>query len=229
MPGTLSKNWDHHVADAEEVARGEGFQQIRDRILELAAPASGEIALDVGSGTGLLTLPLARSVELVWALDISPAMTEYLSVRAISAGMDNIHAAVAPASSLPLVEASVDLVVSNYCLHHLDDAGKRRALAEAFRVLRPGGRLVFGDMMFSVGLVRPRDRQVIAGKVKALAAKGPGGLWRLAKNAGRLASGRWEHPASPEWWEQALLDAGFVDVSIQPLAHEGGIASAYKP
>lgn len=225
----MTKNWDNHVADAEEVARGRGFRDLRDRILTLAQPASTDVALDVGSGTGLLTLPIAEAVELVWAFDISPAMTEYLTIRAISAGVDNIRAATAPASSLPLVDGSVDVVVSNYCLHHLDDAGKRRALAEAYRVLRPGGRIVFGDMMFTVGIASARDRQVVANKVRALAGKGPAGFWRLAKNAGRYVSGRWERPADPEWWSTALNEAGFRDVRVEPLAHEGGIASARRP
>lgn len=226
---TMAKNWDNHVAHAEEVARGPGFARLRDRILELAAPAPGEIAVDVGSGTGLLSLELAPVVDRVWAIDIAPAMAEYLQVKAASAGLENITTATASATSLPLVDATADLVVSNYCLHHLDDAGKRRALAEARRVLRPGGRLVFGDMMFAVGLSDPRDRRVVASKVRAMLAKGPAGAWRLARNAGRFASGRWERPARPGWWEAALREAGFADVAVEPLAHEGGIARARRP
>lgn len=225
----MTKNWDKHVADAEEVARGQGFRNLRDRIIDLVQPTSGDIALDVGSGTGLLTLPIAGAVEMVWAFDISPAMTEYLTIRAISAGIGNIRAGTAPATSLPLVDGSVDIVVSNYCLHHLDDAGKRRALAEAYRVLRPDGRIVFGDMMFTVGISHARDRKVVADKIRAMASKGPPGIWRLAKNAGRYVSGRWERPADPEWWTSALTAAGFRDVRVEALAHEGGIASARKP
>lgn len=49
-----------------------------------------------------------------------------------------------------MIDVSVDLVVSSYCFHHLDADGKERALAEALRLLEPGGRIVFGDMMFGV-------------------------------------------------------------------------------
>ena len=228
MP-TLTKDWDHHVADAEEIARGAGFKALRDRILELASPAAGEQAVDVGAGTGLLTLPLAASVDRVWAIDIAPSMCEYLRTKAASAGLDNIDLAVASASSLPLVDGCADLVVSNYCFHHLDDAGKTRALGEVARVLRPGGRLVFGDMMFRVGLADPRDREVVSAKVRAMLRKGPAGVVRLAKNGLRFASGTWEQPARADWWESALREAGFVDIDVQPLAHEGGIAFARKP
>jgi ubiquinone/menaquinone biosynthesis C-methylase UbiE len=228
MPA-LTKIWDHHVSDAEEIARGAGFQALRDRILDIAAPRSGDRVVDVGAGTGLLTLPLADRAAHVWAIDIAAPMCEYLRTKAASAGLDNIDVAVASAVSLPLVDESADLVVSNYCFHHLDDAGKERALREILRVLRPDGQLVFGDMMFRVGLVDARDREVVTAKVRAMLRKGPRGMLRLAKNGLRFASGTWEQPARAEWWCDALTRCGFVEVAVEELAHEGGIASARKP
>lgn len=218
------KNWDAHVVHAEEIARGEGFSALRDRIVELAEPRRGEVAVDIGAGTGLLALELAaRGIE-VWAIDISSSMCEYLRTKAASAGIDEIHVSVASAVSLPLVDGIADLVVSNYCFHHLDDAGKRRALEEARRVLKPGGRIVFGDMMFTLSATDRRDRQVVAAKVRSMLRKGPAGIVRLARNGARLATGRWEHPARAPWWAGALRDAGFTDVRVDVLAHEGGIA-----
>lgn len=223
------KDWDKHVVPAEDVARSEGFQDLRDRILELADPRGGDVAVDVGAGTGLLTLPLAERVEKVFAVDISQPMVDYLATKATSAELDNVEAAVATAISLPLVDAGADLVVSNYCFHHLCDADKERALAEAYRVLRPGGRLVFGDMMFRVSVASGRDRRVLSDKARALVRKGPAGLARLLKNGARLAAGRWETPARAEWWADALRRAGFVDVEVSQLEHEGGIAAARRP
>jgi len=226
---TRTKNWDHHVVDAEEVARGAGFQALRDKILALAAARPHDVVVDVGAGTGLLTLPLADRVERVWAIDISPAMLEYLAAKLTSAEVANVQTVVASAVSLPLVEESVDLVVSNYCLHHLDEDGKRRALREAHRVLRPGGRLVFGDMMFSLGLAEARDREVVATKVRAMLRKGAPGVLRLLRNGARVASRRWERPARSQWWAAELELAGFVDVGVEVLEHEGGLAWARKP
>ena len=229
MTTSTRKNWDDYVAHAEEVARGAGFRDLRDRILALAAPTSSDVAVDVGSGTGLLTIPLAGKVQQVWAVDIAPLMGEYVHTKAASAGMTNVEAATASAVSLPLVDASATLVVSNYCFHHLDDAGKRRALAEAHRVLRPGGRLVFGDMMFRVSVADARDRQVIRSKVDGMLRNGPAGIVRLAKNGLRFAGGRWERPARAGWWEAELLDAGFTGVRVELLSHEGGLAVATRP
>lgn len=228
MP-TLAKDWDQHVVEAEQLARCDGFRQLRDEILSRAEPRSDEAAVDVGSGTGLLTLALAPQVERVWSLDISPAMCEYLEAKAGSAGQENVTTAVASAISLPLVDGAVGLAVSNYCFHHLRDGDKRRALVEAYRVLAPGGRLVFGDMMFRPALTAERDRRVVRAKVRAMLRKGPAGVLRVAKNGARFATGRWEKPARPDWWETALAETGFVDVSVEPLPHEGGLASARKP
>jgi hypothetical protein len=54
-------------------------------------------------------------------------------------------------------------------------------------------------------------------------------LLRLLKNAVRLTTGRGEHPAGVEWWQEALLLAGFVEVTVRALSNEGGIALARKP
>jgi SAM-dependent methyltransferase len=224
-----AKNWDDHVQDLERMADGPGFLALRDEILELARLRPEDRLLDVGAGTGLLAIAAAPRVAHVSALDVAPAMCRHLARKFDRCGIENADVLVNGATDLPLPDGTIDVVVSNYCFHHLSDAEKTQALAQIRRVLRPGGRLVFADMMFRINLVRQRDRAVIALLVRRMIGLGPAGLLRLAKNVTRVLAGRGEHPAGVEWWRDALLDAGFVDVAVRPLAHEGGIALARKP
>jgi len=217
------------VDDLERVADSPGFRALRGRILEIARLSARDRLLDVGAGTGLLALAAAPHVAAVSALDNSLAMCRHLECKFCRLGVQNAEILVSSATELPLADAAVDVVVSNYCFHHLSAPEKSRALAEISRVLRPGGRLVFGDMMFRLRLANRRDRTVIALLIGRMIRRGPAGLLRLAKNATRIAAGRWEQPASVEWWHDALLRAGFIEVAVRALEHEGGIAFARKP
>ena len=83
--------------------------------------------------------------------------------------------------------------------------------------------------MFSLNPMQSRDRRVVTVKLRKIARRGLPGLWRLLKNAARLASGRWEYPANAAWWHEALKRSGFDHVRVEMLAHEGGIAMAETP
>jgi ubiquinone/menaquinone biosynthesis C-methylase UbiE len=211
------------------MAGSPGFLALRDRIVELARLRASDRVLDIGAGTGLIALAAARRTARVIALDISPAMVRHLRRKLARLHVRNAEAVVSNATELPLGDGEVDVVLSNYTFHHLRDADKLHALSEAKRVLRPGGRLVVGDVMFRIGVASRRDRAVMALFVRRMIARGPAGLLRLLRNATRLLTRCWEHPASVRWWHDALLSAGFVDVDVQSLAHEGGIAVARKP
>ncbi len=227
--GAVGRSWDKRVRQADELARSAGFRDLRDRIIALASASLDDRVLDVGSGTGLLALAVAPRCRGVWAVDVAPAMVEHLRWVVTGQGLDNVYPVVASATSLPLEDGAVDLVLSNYCFHHLTESEKRKAIAEAFRVLRPGGRLVFGDMMFGWSPGIERNRTVVWTKARALARRGPAGWWRILSNLARLLSGRGERPAPADWWRGALLAGGFDGIEVELLPHEGGIASANKP
>jgi ubiquinone/menaquinone biosynthesis C-methylase UbiE len=220
--------WDERVEAWEDVAESAAFLALRDRIVELAAPQADDRVVDLGAGTGLVALALAPCVEEVLAVDLSERMLERLEASAATDGVKNLRALEADLRVLPIDDEWATLVVSNYAFHHLDGAGKELALSEARRVLRPGGRLVVCDMMFSLSL-DPRDRRVVWEKVGAMLRRGPAGVVRILRNAGRLVAGRWEQPARPETWVEMLEARGFVEVHVELLAHEAAVATARRP
>jgi ubiquinone/menaquinone biosynthesis C-methylase UbiE len=226
--GVIGGTWDSRADAWEQVARSDAFLRLRDVLIAVAAPRRGETVLDLGSGTGLLTLAAARKACKVIALDASAEMLARTSRNLGAEGMGGIELIHGDMRRIPLPDESVDLVVSSYAFHHLGDDGKELAAAEALRVLRPGGRIVVVDMMFQLSLHR-RDRRIIASKAGALLRHGPAGAWRLAKNAVRIVRRRWEQPASMEWWAEMLERRGFASVAVRPLEHEAGLATGAKP
>ena len=226
LPGATP--WDGRVEAWEGVASSPVFNRLARRVLELAAIENGDTVVDLGAGTGLLTLAAARTADNVIAVDYSQPMLDRLAEHAAAADLDGIACVRADLREVPIPDGVVDVVVSSYAFHHIDDAGKALALTEARRMLRPGGRLVVLDMMFGLSL-RASDRRIIAAKVGAIARKGPAGFVRIARNVGRVATRRWEHPTSPERWQNLLQARRFVDVHVEMIENEAGIAFARRP
>lgn len=221
-------DWDSRVQAWEEVAATDSFLTLRDRILEAAEARSDDEVLDLGAGTGLVALELAPRVARVVAFDISRAMLDRLDSLAAERSVTNVDLVEGDMRSLPFDDESFDVVVSNYAFHHLEDPAKELALSEVRRVLVPGGRLVLCDMMFSLSL-QSRDRRLLLDKIRALAARGPAGILRIVRNASRVAMGTWEQPVPPESWERMLRDRRFVQVQIDLLEQEAGMARARRP
>jgi len=228
-PSAHESRDERHARHVNDLAHTRGFALLRDQIISRAQPTQGDRVLDVGAGTGLLALAVAPSVAHVIAVDSSPAVCRLLEAEARDREVGNIEVVVADARKLPLPDSSIDLVLSNYCLHHISDVDKQVALREFARVMRPGGRLVLGDMMFNVGFRTARDRRVVARLAFAMLRGHPvAGLRRLLVNAVKTIVAPSERPASVEWWEQALGDSGFCEVDVMALEHEGGIACARR-
>ena len=121
-------------------------------VLAHAAIQPGDDVLDVGCGTGTLVVAAARREPLAQftGLDADPSVLARARQKAAATRFD-IAFDEGRADALPYADGSFDVVLSTLFFHHLPDAVKHATAAELARVLRPGGRLVVGD------LGRPQD------------------------------------------------------------------------
>jgi ubiquinone/menaquinone biosynthesis C-methylase UbiE len=159
----------------------------------LADLKPGETVLDLGSGGGIDVLLSARRVGptgKAYGLDMTDEMLALARENQRQAGVENVEFLKGEMESIPLPDNSVDVIISN-CVINLS-ADKDRVLQEAFRVLKPGGRLAISDI-------------VVRGEVPAEVRRSVE-LW-IGCLAGALEEGE---------YRAKLAAAGFADIDLEP-------------
>jgi arsenite methyltransferase len=159
----------------------------------LAELSAGETVLDLGSGGGIDVLLSARRVGpggKAYGLDMTDEMLALARENQRKAGAQNVEFLKGEIENIPLPDNSVDVIISNCVINLSGD--KDRVLAEAFRVLRPGGRFVVSDV-------------VVRGEVPA-AIRRSVELW-IGCVAGALEESE---------YRAKLSDAGFEQVEVEP-------------
>ncbi len=159
----------------------------------LAELRPGEIVLDLGSGGGIDVILSARRVGpkgKAYGLDMTDEMLDLARRNQAEAGVTNVEFLKGEIEHIPLPEASVDVVISNCVINLSGD--KDAVLAEAFRVLKPGGRFAVSDVVVRGSVPREIRRSIE--------------LW-VGCVAGALEETE---------YREKLERAGFVDVSIEP-------------
>lgn len=159
----------------------------------IASLKPGETVLDLGSGAGFDCFLASRQVGdwgRVIGVDMTPEMLAKARQNAASGGFQNVEFRLGEIEHLPVADQQVDVIISN-CVINLSPE-KEQVFREAFRVLKPGGRLAVSDMVTSAALP-PEVQQ------------------DLAMYAGCIAGA-----ASITELESMLTSAGFVEVSVTP-------------
>jgi arsenite methyltransferase len=159
----------------------------------LAKLIPGEVVLDLGSGGGIDVLLSARRVGptgKAYGLDMTDEMLALANENKRKAGVENVEFLKGEIEHIPLPDNSVDVIISN-CVINLS-ADKDRVLREAFRVLRPGGRLAVSDVV-TRGEIIPEIRKSVL-------------LW-VGCVAGALEENE---------YRSKLASAGFEQVDLEP-------------
>jgi arsenite methyltransferase len=159
----------------------------------LAQLRAGEVVLDLGSGGGIDVLLSAKRVGptgKAYGLDMTDEMLALANENKRKAGVENVEFLKGEIEHIPLPDNSVDVIISN-CVINLS-ADKDRVLREAFRVLKPGGRLAVSDVV-TRGAMLPEIRQSVLAWVGCIA-----GALEESEYRGKLAG------------------AGFQQVDLEP-------------
>jgi ubiquinone/menaquinone biosynthesis C-methylase UbiE len=160
----------------------------------LADLKPGDVVLDLGSGGGIDVLLSARRVGptgKAFGLDMTDEMLALARENQRRSGLTNVEFLKGEIEAIPLPDSSVDVIISNCVINLSSD--KDRVIAEAFRVLKPGGRFAVSDVVV-------RDADVPAAVRRSME------LW-----AGCIAGALEEHS-----YREKLARAGFEKVAVEP-------------
>jgi ubiquinone/menaquinone biosynthesis C-methylase UbiE len=209
--------------DGEHVRRYDGKEDAgaAEEVALLTAQGLGadSVLVDLGAGTGQLTLAAAPRCARVVAVDVSPVMLQILREKVTASGLGNIEVVQAGFLTYEHTGAAADIVYSRYALHHLPDAWKAIALTRMRRMLRPGGLLRLWDVVYDFD---PQDAEQ---RLEAWCATGGDGI------VGEWSRGEYEEHVRDEhstftWLlEPMIRRAGF---EIEEAHHsDDGIFARY--
>ncbi len=131
IAGRLGKNY----------CPGRSWEGIGHMLLHLVPPV---IVADLGAGEGMVSQLIARQAEKVYCIDRSPKMVEVGMELAETNQLENLQYLLGDIEAVPLDDGSVHIALLSQALHHASHPQK--AIAEAFRILKPGGRIVILDL-----------------------------------------------------------------------------------
>jgi ubiquinone/menaquinone biosynthesis C-methylase UbiE len=145
-----------------------------ETLARLVGANANDRAADLASGPGTLALRFAKHVRWIVAVDLTPAILQRAQRSAKADAIENLFCALGDARALPFANASLDVVVTSYSLHHIPDP--ERVIHEMARVLRRGGRAGVLDMLV------PEDQRAAERRNRIEVARDPSHTRALPKS-----------------------------------------------
>lgn len=196
-------------------------------------------AIDLGTGTGNLLMLLKECYPSCQLIGLDPTQTMLDLLASKTAGDENIKFILGSAHAIDLPNNKLELVISNFALHHLNHAEKLECAKEVFRLLKPGGLFIFGDQ-FCRKMGTPDNKEWVADMLDLFSSKAAyylqtAGVERMLlqiKLLPKFLLADGEIPATVEYWQECLITAGllplkFISVGPEFLYHR--VIVAKKP
>jgi SAM-dependent methyltransferase len=195
-----AERFSEHAADYDESQDAPEYRACADLVVAHADPRADDVVLDLGTGTGAIALAVADAAAEVVGRDISEGMLERAREKAADAGIENVAFGEGRFRDPQVPDGiNVDVVTSNFAMHHLSDAEKREAI-DVIAGLGPR-KIVLGDVMF-FGHPDP-DEPFYSPEV--------------------------DDPATVGVLADAFTDAGYALTAVEMVADQVGVLVAEKP
>ena len=134
------------ISDEDNTYPFAGYKEVLGRVFRAVMEKPGATVLDIGFGTGTLTTKLYENGCTVYGQDFSARMIELAREKMPEAVL--VHRDFSEGLDESLYARRYDFIISTYALHHLDSAGKLPLIRDLLDCLKPGGKLLIGDVAF---------------------------------------------------------------------------------
>ncbi|OKY77496.1 MAG: SAM-dependent methyltransferase [Candidatus Methanohalarchaeum thermophilum] len=203
----LEKNKREHAARFDEIAeeydedKSDEYVECVSYVIELANPKESDVVLDLGAGTGVISLKLASRAKKVIGRDISEGMLDQARKKIEEREVSNVEfkeGSFLEPNLSQKEKREIDLVVSNFAMHHLDDKEKKKAIE---KVSKLGARkFVLGDIM----------------------------LFNTSEIKDPYYEPEFDDPATASYLVKSLIEAGYVITELKKVTNQVGVIAAVK-